>query len=105
MNLLNSILVLLLAWVLPPSVSAQKDPIKFGKIDEKDLAMKVYDKDSAASAIILCDYGNTILEYSAVKSDFEMTYERHVRIKIFKADAEVLERLVNIEIPFTKQNN
>ena len=105
MNLLNSILVLLLAWVLPPSVSAQKDPIKFGKIDEKDLAMKVYDKDSAASAIILCDYGNTTLEYSAVKSDFEMTYERHVRIKIFKADAEVLERLVNIEISFTKQIN
>lgn len=39
------------------SISAQKVPLKFGKIDEADLAMTVYDKDSSAVAVVLCHYG------------------------------------------------
>jgi hypothetical protein len=60
------------------SVSAKKDPIKFGKIEMSVLEMKVYEKDSSASAVILCDYGY----FNA--TDFK--FRRLVRIKILKKE-------------------
>ncbi len=57
---------------------SQKAPIKFGKIDIKDLEMKVYDKDSSASAVILFDYGYFN------SNDFVFT--RIMRIKILKKE-------------------
>ncbi len=35
----------------------QPAPARYGKIDMADLEMKVYDKDTTAEAVILCDYG------------------------------------------------
>ncbi|MBI9053519.1 MAG: DUF3857 domain-containing protein [Bacteroidales bacterium] len=52
--------------------------MKFGKIDIKDLEMTVYDKDTTAEAVILCDYG--------VFNESRMEYTRHCRIKILKKD-------------------
>lgn len=60
------------------SVSAKKDPIKFGKIEISELEMNVYEKDSSASAVILCDYGY----FDATKYEFR----RLVRIKILKKE-------------------
>jgi len=57
---------------------AQKPPIKFGEVDIKDLEMKVYLKDTSASAVILCHYGffsSTNLEFNEL-----------LRIKILKKD-------------------
>ena len=48
----------LIFLVLIPLFSfAQKRPIKFGKVPKSDLEMTVYDNDSSAAAVVLCDYG------------------------------------------------
>lgn len=64
--------------VLQLSVFAQKAPIKFGKIDQADLEMKVYPADTSAAAAILCDYGY----FNAAQFQFVRT----LRIKIFKKE-------------------
>ena len=48
-------LIILLIDVV--SSMAQKAPVEFGKIEKADLEMRVYDKDTSAVAVILCDYG------------------------------------------------
>ncbi|MBN2486891.1 MAG: DUF3857 domain-containing protein [Bacteroidales bacterium] len=59
-------------------IKAQKEPIKFGKIDKADLEMTVYDKDSTAPAVILCDYGYWSLQ--------DYKFRRIVRYKVLTAD-------------------
>ncbi|MES2734199.1 MAG: DUF3857 and transglutaminase domain-containing protein [Bacteroidota bacterium] len=61
---------------------AQPEPMKFGKVEMKDLEMKFYDKDTSASAVVLYDYGNAFFTY--ISNDFQVNFERHVRIKILK---------------------
>ena len=68
-------LVLMLISII---ASAEKAPIKFGKVEVEDLQMKVYDKDTSASAVILCDYG--------VFSGENLTFTRVFRIKILKKE-------------------
>lgn len=76
------------------SASGQKSPIKFGDIPMEDLTMTVYDKDSSASAVILTDYGEAYV--LVTPSAANLTFERHVRIKILKTDGT---RWANVEIP------
>lgn len=76
MNKLILLCLLLIASGL--NLYAQKAPIKFGKIDKKDLEMTVYEADTSAAAVILCDYGY----FDATR--FQM--ERVVRIKILKKE-------------------
>ncbi len=101
MNIFKSLLTLVCTVVFSASLFSQKFPIKFGKIDDKDFSMTVYNKDSSASAVILCDFGDTRMEYNTVSEDFEMIYYRHMRVKIFKADQDVTNYFANIEIPYT----
>jgi hypothetical protein len=96
----NLFFVILLTTCFALAASAQKAPIKFGKIEESDLKMKVYPKDSAASAVILCDYGEAREENRI--GDWVIIYEYHRRIKVLKADADVLEFFGNITIPYYK---
>ena len=93
-------LVILLITAFTALAIAQKAPIKFGKIEEADLKMKVYAKDSAASAVILCDYGEARLDDRI--SVYGVIYEYHRRVKIFKADPDVLEYFGNIVVPYFK---
>jgi hypothetical protein len=65
------------------SVFADKTPIKFGNVSEEELIMKQYDLDTAADAVILCDYGTTVLRLDRAKGGFQVLYERTCRIKIF----------------------
>jgi len=76
-----------LVVVLVTSINlfAQKDPVKFGDIPMEDLQMKVYDKDSSASAVVLADYGQSSIGYQNEKG-FVINYERIVRIKILTKD-------------------
>src|SRR3990170_3680574 len=68
--------------LLVTSGLAQKSPIKFGEIPLEDLKMRIYDKDSSASAVILSDYGEA---YVTVATNYaSLMFERHVRIKILK---------------------
>ena len=57
---------------------ADSPPIKYGKVSKEELSMKVYDGDSSAAAVVLCDYGffNT--------REFE--FKRILRIKILKKE-------------------
>ncbi|SFQ61341.1 DUF3857 domain-containing protein [Hymenobacter arizonensis] len=61
---------------------AQSEPIKFGKPDPKDLTSAPFVADSAASAVVLCDYGTTNFQY--ISNDFKLVSERITRIKILK---------------------
>jgi len=76
-NVLLKILFVFL-WMIPGSLFAQKDPIKYGKIDKADLEMKVYPADTSAAAVILCDFGH----FDSSRAEFV----RMLRIKIFKKE-------------------
>lgn len=71
--------------------------MKFGKIEMKEMELKVYDKDTAASAVVLGDYGRSY--YSYIRNDFQVNLERHVRIKILKKAGY---ELGNIRVPLWK---
>jgi len=60
---------------------AQKPPVKFGEIPIEDLKMVHYDPDSAASAVVLVDYGESSLPYNSSEG-FNLNFERLTRIKI-----------------------
>ncbi|WP_045688376.1 DUF3857 domain-containing protein [Hymenobacter sp. AT01-02] len=73
----------LLLGVATTAARAQApDPIKFGKIDEKDLSEANFVADSAAEAVVLCDYGRSRFEVGS--DDFKVVFERVARIKILK---------------------
>lgn len=72
-----SIIILFLTINLP--IHAQEEPpIKWGEIPRADLEMKSFPQDTNASALILCDYGESHLD-----DDLNVIYTRHLRVKIF----------------------
>jgi transglutaminase-like putative cysteine protease len=75
--------------------TAQKPPIKFGDVKIEDLQMKVYEKDSSASAVVLADFGESTITYNQM-SGFKLTFERITRIKILNRNG--LD-WANFEIP------
>ena len=76
-------LALALGVLLPATTAlAQTVPIKFGQVDPKDLTAAPFAGDSAAAAVVLCDFGTTRFEY--VNNDFLLVSERTTRIKILK---------------------
>ena len=60
---------------------AQKAPVKWGKVDEADLAMTSYPSDPEAEAAILMDYATIDFEFEG-STTYSMKH--HVRIKLFK---------------------
>ncbi|GGF20802.1 DUF3857 domain-containing protein [Hymenobacter cavernae] len=60
----------------------QADPIKFGKPDPQDFEAKNFVADSAAEAVILCDFGRS--RFEMMENDFKVVYDRVLRIKILK---------------------
>lgn len=75
-HIINLRLLLLFLLVISClSTFSQKPPIKFGEVPLEDLEMTFYPADTAAVAVILCDYGYFNSEY------FQFT--RLLRIKIF----------------------
>lgn len=63
-------------------LSAQKDPIKWGKIPDEELAMTVFEADTSASAVVLCNFAE--LKFNLLKGDIRYDYKHHKRIKILK---------------------
>ena len=70
-------LVYLFLIILSISVFAQNAPIEWGEIPKADLEMKTFPQDSNASAVILCDYGE-----SKFDNDLNLVFYRHLRVKI-----------------------
>ncbi len=64
---------------------AQKAPIKFGDVPIEQIQMKVYDKDSSASAVVLTDFGESSIEYSQTEG-FQLIFQRIKRVKILTKD-------------------
>lgn len=75
----KSILILIFL-VTYSGIWAQKAPMKYGKIDQADLEMKVYPADSSASAVVLCNYGY----FDA--NQFQFVHQK--RIKILKEEGK-----------------
>jgi len=74
----QSITLILIFCFFSISVLAQKEPIKYGKVNKADLEMKVYPLDTSAAAVILCDYGYF--------DSRQFRFYRTLRIKIFKKE-------------------
>lgn len=61
---------------------AQTEPIKLGKPDPLDFKAESFRGDSAAGAVVLCDYGATRFKLSGTRFQFET--DRVTRVKILK---------------------
>lgn len=81
--------------------NGQAEPIKFGKLEQTALEMKAYDKDTTASAVILCDYGKSYFRFNQ-NDGFQVYFDRHIRIKILKKSGY---EWANAEIPFYRVSN
>ncbi|MER2996047.1 DUF3857 domain-containing protein [Pontibacter populi] len=87
------ILLAILCTLSSPIVFAQAP--RFGDISMSEMTMTNYEPDTAATAVILSDYGS--LEIGGhISNGYE--YKRHVRIKILKKTGY---KWADIEIPYT----
>jgi hypothetical protein len=79
--------VFLLLFIICLSVSyAQREPMRYNRIDDKYIHMTQYDADTTAKALILGDYGIVEILYDR-QYGFQSHYTRHMRVKIFDRDA------------------
>lgn len=78
-------LIFVAIFVFHGSTSAQRMPIKFGKVSKEELLMEKYDKDPSAEAVVLCDYGTASIEHSR-NQGWTLDFKRTCRIKIFNPD-------------------
>ncbi len=83
------------------SFSYGQQKVKFGKIDQADLAMTRYEADTNAKAVMLYDQGNTELAYNT-SVGFQYTFDRHLRIKILNKNS--LD-LANFSIPLYRNSD
>jgi len=81
---MQKLLILCLLLAITNIVHAQKPPIKWGKIDEADLAMSSYPDDPDADAVVLMDYASINFKFQGNTS---YLMDHHVRIKILKESA------------------
>ncbi len=70
-----TILLFFMFGIMP--LSAQEPPIQWGNIPPAQLKMTSFPHDTNASAVILCDYGESFFN-----DDFNIVYKRHLRVKI-----------------------
>lgn len=88
LRLSDTLFYFLLAF--SPVVFAQ-NPVKWGRISEKEAKMTMCGFDSSASAVVLSDYGKITINYGVI------TIERHKRIKIL--DKKALDE-ADISLPY-----
>jgi hypothetical protein len=84
--------ILLCLVITLPAIAGNnnKYPIRWNKISSAEFDVKPAGRDSAASAIVLCDFGN-------IQVTNRTFYSRHTRIKILRNDGL---RYATVEIPF-----
>ncbi len=81
----TAFLTTLIMLIISNIAIAQRDPMRYGRIDRSDLELQYYEADSAANALILGDYGNIRIVWSSTNNRFEYQFRRHLRIKVFQA--------------------
>ena len=77
----KTLLVLITASI---SFLAHAQDFPYGVQDQQALDMKSYNKDTLAHAVVLEEYGNSSIGANG-EDDIELTFQYHVRIKIFDA--------------------
>lgn len=91
LSILSIALLSGLVFIRQTDVNGQKPDIKFGRIEPRDLEMKIYERDSNAHAVVLSDYGRTYFNYVSTRvsslddqhtKGFQIIFNRHLRIKI-----------------------
>jgi hypothetical protein len=76
---------------------AQKEPIKFGEVDEADVKATRYDKFPDAEAIVLCDYGT--VSFNITTSEIKLVAKYTMRVKILKKSGyDRANRSLNYEV-------
>lgn len=80
---------------------SQKPPAKFGEVTFEELKQTRYDKDTSAAAVVLVDFGETIMNYNQ-NDGFQLNFERLTRIKILSQKG--LE-YANISIPLYRDGS
>lgn len=93
------ILMAIVLIVSTALLKAEKDPIRYGKLSKEELSLKSYEKDTAANAIVLCDYGKSDFIYSD-NTGLQYKYTRNIRIKILKKEGY---EWAKFEIPVYKK--
>ena len=79
-------------WALLPALLATNgalaqgppDPTKLGKPDPLDFKAESFVSDSAAAAVVLCDYGATRFRVNSDGNGFQFETDRVTRVKILK---------------------
>src|SRR5687768_16203917 len=95
----NRILLVLILFLFSSVFFFSKaQDFPFGAVGLSDLTMSKYDRDTAASAVVLKEFGEAYIS----NSDYHLIFKYHVRIKILKQEG--LEQ-ANIEIPLYKQSS
>ncbi|MFN2394308.1 MAG: hypothetical protein ABR597_01335 [Bacteroidales bacterium] len=79
------ITIVLFLAVIVNSVSAQRDPFRYNKIDDEYIEMTQYENDTTAKAVILGNYG--VIEIRYGRNGFESHYMRRIRVKVLDQDA------------------
>ena len=77
------------------ATSAQKAPVKFGKISAEDFAKKVYPIDSNANAVVIADIGESEIVGNS-KGWFSIEFKRYRRVHILNKNGY---DEANVEIP------
>jgi transglutaminase-like putative cysteine protease len=81
-RVLKIISLAILFLIIQQTIFAQDDPpMVWGQVPSVDLKMTSYPQDSNATAVILCDYGQSFFN-----NDLNVEMDREVRIKILSKD-------------------
>src|SRR6187551_1252051 len=84
--------------VISFTVHAQDHGFSFGQVTSKELDIKIYEKDTAAVAVVLREFGEAYIDNS---NDHNLLFEYHTKIKILKKGGT---GQADFEIPLRKSN-
>jgi hypothetical protein len=87
-----------ISLVISFTVSAQDHGFPFGQVTYNELDLKNYEKDTAAVAVVLKEFGEAYIDND---NDHNLLFEYHTRIKILKRAGT---EQANFEIPLRKSN-
>jgi transglutaminase-like putative cysteine protease len=77
--------LLLFLFVASTALPAQNEPMKYGRVPAEDLALRTYEPDTSASAVVLGDYGTVTFFYRG--DDLCHRLVRHRRLKLLRRAA------------------
>lgn len=92
----------LITFFLLSHFIAQAQDFNFGQLTESDYQFNKKSIDSNANAVVLREFGKSIVQLNESTHELELLFEYHVRIKIFNKDGF---NQSNIVIPTYKDEN